>query len=155
MTALDICGVRVDLVTPDEVMAGYGWSTEQLPEIPRNKTAILWASYVLPLFKNINTATYQNYMNNRISALSSFDNPSDTLLPGQRLSVSKYLRASSKDLETSYYSLYLNASGRSQLRWESNIVYWTSESHSSTANLTASITSDGSFQLQDQHSKAV
>ncbi|CAK8543268.1 unnamed protein product [Lathyrus sativus] len=85
----------------------------------------------------------------------SFDNPSDTLLPGQRLSVSKYLRASSKDLETSYYSLYLNASGRLQLRWESNIVYWTSESHSSTENLTASITSDGSFQLQDQHSKAV
>ncbi|KAI5443261.1 hypothetical protein KIW84_012065 [Lathyrus oleraceus] len=78
MTALDICGVRVDLVTPDEVMAGYGWSTEQLPEIPRNKTAILWAGYVLPLFKNINTATYQNYMNNRISALSRLAHmPSD------------------------------------------------------------------------------
>ncbi|KAI5444409.1 hypothetical protein KIW84_012873 [Lathyrus oleraceus] len=78
MTALDIYGVRVDLVTPGEVMAGYGWSTEQSPEIPRNKTAILWASYVLPLFKNINTATYQNYMNNRISALSRLAHmPSD------------------------------------------------------------------------------
>ncbi|CAI8591634.1 unnamed protein product [Vicia faba] len=53
----------------------------------------------------------------------SFDNPSDTLLPGQRLHVSKTLRASSKNLETSYYSLYLNASGRLQLRWESNTVY--------------------------------
>ncbi|XP_058738282.1 G-type lectin S-receptor-like serine/threonine-protein kinase SD3-1 [Vicia villosa] len=87
----------------------------------------------------------------------SFDNPSDTLLPGQRLHVSKTLRASSKDLETSHYSLYLNASGRLQLRWDSNVVYWTGESHSSiaNANLTASITSDGSLQLQDQHSIAV
>lgn len=85
----------------------------------------------------------------------SFNTPSDTLLPGQSLAVYDTLRASTTDPETSYYSLYMNASGRLQLRYQSNIVYWTSESLSSTGNLTAFLTTDGSLQLRDQNSKAV
>ncbi|PNX94208.1 G-type lectin S-receptor-like serine/threonine-protein kinase [Trifolium pratense] len=84
----------------------------------------------------------------------SFDTPSDTLLPGQSLSVYETLRASTKDPQNSYYSLYLNASGRLQLRWESSVVYWTSESPSA-ANLTAFLTTDGSLQLRDQKFKTV
>ncbi|XP_004493517.1 G-type lectin S-receptor-like serine/threonine-protein kinase SD3-1 [Cicer arietinum] len=83
----------------------------------------------------------------------SFDTPSDTLLPGQSLSVYDTLRASTKNPETSYYSLYMNASGRLELRWESNIVYWTSESPS-ISNLTAFLTTDGALQLRDRNSKA-
>ncbi|XP_027352048.1 G-type lectin S-receptor-like serine/threonine-protein kinase SD3-1 [Abrus precatorius] len=85
----------------------------------------------------------------------SFDTPSDTLLPGQSLSVYQILRATTKNPMSSYYSLYMNASGQLQLRWESNIVYWTSESPSSASNLTAFLTSGGALQLRDQSLKAV
>ncbi|XP_061373716.1 G-type lectin S-receptor-like serine/threonine-protein kinase SD3-1 [Gastrolobium bilobum] len=85
----------------------------------------------------------------------SFDTPSDTLLPGQSLSVYQILRAATKNPVSSYYSLYMNASGHLQLRWESNIIYWTSESPSSASNLTAFLTTDGALQLRDLSLKAV
>ncbi|KAK4281867.1 hypothetical protein QN277_013313 [Acacia crassicarpa] len=84
----------------------------------------------------------------------SFDTPSDTLLPGQSLSLHQNLRAASKQTMSSYYSLYLNGSGQLYLRWESNITYWTSD-NPSIANLTACLTTTGSLQLQDQSSKPV
>ncbi|KAI4348717.1 hypothetical protein L6164_009404 [Bauhinia variegata] len=84
----------------------------------------------------------------------SFDTPSDTLLPGQSLSVYQMLRAASKNSISSYYSLYMNASGELQLRWESHVIYWTSESHSSS-NLSAFLTTSGALQLQDQSLKPV
>ncbi|KAI4300766.1 hypothetical protein L6164_034104 [Bauhinia variegata] len=84
----------------------------------------------------------------------SFDTPSDTLLPGQSLSVDKILRAASKNSMSSYYSLYMNASGELQLRWESNVMYWTSESHSNS-NLTAFLIASGALQLLDQSLKPV
>ncbi|KAJ1429945.1 S-locus glycoprotein domain [Sesbania bispinosa] len=65
------------------------------------------------------------------------------------------LRASSKNPMSSYYSLYMNASGQLELRWESNIIYWTSESPSNTSNLTAFLTAGGALQLRDQSLKAV
>ncbi|XP_020213553.1 G-type lectin S-receptor-like serine/threonine-protein kinase SD3-1 [Cajanus cajan] len=85
----------------------------------------------------------------------SFDTPSDTLLPGQSLSVYKTLRATTKNPMTSYYTLYMNASGQLQLCWERNIIYWTSGSPSSASNLTAFLTTGGALQLRDQSLKAV
>ncbi|KAF2307857.1 hypothetical protein GH714_032676 [Hevea brasiliensis] len=79
----------------------------------------------------------------------SFDNPSDTILPGQSLSIYKTLRAASKNSVSSYYSLYMNASGQLQLRWESDVMYWTSR-NPSMSNLSAVLTSDGILQLVDQ-----
>ncbi|XP_057438691.1 G-type lectin S-receptor-like serine/threonine-protein kinase SD3-1 [Lotus japonicus] len=85
----------------------------------------------------------------------SFDTPSDTLLPGQSLSVYQTLRASTKNPTASYYTLFMNASGQMQLRWESNVIYWTSESPSSASNLTAFLTTGGALQLRDQSLKPI
>lgn len=84
----------------------------------------------------------------------SFDTPSDTLLPAQKLSVIQMLRAASKNSVSSYYSLYMNVSGQLQLRWESSVVYWTSSSLSHS-NLSAILTSEGALQLLDQSSKPI
>lgn len=85
----------------------------------------------------------------------SFDTPTDTLLPGQSLSVYQTLRPLTKNPVASYYTLSMNASGQLQLCWERNIIYWTSESPSSASNLTAFLTTGGAFQLRDQSLKAV
>ncbi|KAK7396257.1 hypothetical protein VNO78_17133 [Psophocarpus tetragonolobus] len=84
----------------------------------------------------------------------SFDTPSDTLLPGQSLSVYEILRATTKKPPSSSYSLYMNPSGQLQLRWDSHIVYWTSD-NPSASNLTAYLTSGGALQLRDQSLNAV
>ncbi|XWS56255.1 hypothetical protein CRYUN_Cryun09bG0070200 [Craigia yunnanensis] len=76
----------------------------------------------------------------------SFDNPTDTLLPGQRLSAFRTLRAASQNYVSSLYSLYMNVSGQLQLRWESSIIYWRT-GRFSHSNLSAVLTSDGSLQL--------
>ncbi|XVE75640.1 hypothetical protein DITRI_Ditri12bG0109400 [Diplodiscus trichospermus] len=76
----------------------------------------------------------------------SFDNPTDTLLPGQRLSTFRTLIAASQNYVSSFYTLYMNASGQLQLRWESSIIYWRS-GRFSHSNLSAILTSDGSLQL--------
>ncbi|XVF56104.1 hypothetical protein PTKIN_Ptkin06aG0090300 [Pterospermum kingtungense] len=76
----------------------------------------------------------------------SFDNPTDTLLPGQRLSTFRTLRAASQSDVSSLYSLYMNVSGQLQLRWESSIIYWRT-GRPSHSNLSAVLTSDGSVQL--------
>lgn len=84
----------------------------------------------------------------------SFNTPSDTLLPGQTLSVLQILRAASRNSTSSYFSLYVNASGQLQLRWESHVTYWTSGSPISS-NITASLTSSGALQVRDQRLKPV
>ncbi|XWS59155.1 hypothetical protein CRYUN_Cryun08bG0097600 [Craigia yunnanensis] len=76
----------------------------------------------------------------------SFDNPGDTLLPGQRLSTFRTLRAASQNSVSSLYSLYMNISGQLQLRWEGSIIYWRTGTPSHS-NLSAVLTSDGSLQL--------
>ncbi|XVE95991.1 hypothetical protein REPUB_Repub02eG0183100 [Reevesia pubescens] len=80
----------------------------------------------------------------------SFDNPTDTLLPGQRLSAFRTLRAASQNYVSSLYSLYMNVSGQLQLRWESSIIYWRTGMLSHT-NISAVLTSDGSLQLVAQN----
>ncbi|PRQ49881.1 putative protein kinase RLK-Pelle-SD-2b family [Rosa chinensis] len=88
----------------------------------------------------------------------SFNTPSDTLLPGQNFSRSQMLRAASKnimsDYLSSYYTLFMNAYGQLQLRWEIHVVYWTSGS-APGSNLSAFITSAGALQLRDQDLKPV
>ncbi|KAE8692536.1 G-type lectin S-receptor-like serine/threonine-protein kinase SD3-1 [Hibiscus syriacus] len=78
----------------------------------------------------------------------------DTLLPGQRLSTFKTLRAASRNYVSSLYSLYMNVSGQLQLRWESSIIYWSTE-RLSHLNLSVVVTSDGSLQLQAPNSRPV
>ncbi|KAM6592733.1 hypothetical protein CsatA_000436 [Cannabis sativa] len=82
-------------------------------------------------------------------AWQSFDFPADTLLPGQYFSALHTLRAASKNHMSSYYSLFMNASGQLQLRWDSHFTYWTSSSPIGL-NFTALLTSDGTLQIQDQ-----
>ncbi|KAE8661212.1 Detected protein of unknown function [Hibiscus syriacus] len=77
----------------------------------------------------------------------SFDNLTDTLLPVQRLSTFRTLRAASQNYVSSLYSLYMNVSGQLQMRWESSITYWSTE-RLSNLNLSAVVTSDGSLQLE-------
>ncbi|KAA8517050.1 hypothetical protein F0562_017132 [Nyssa sinensis] len=84
----------------------------------------------------------------------SFDTPSDTLLPGQNLSVHQMLRAASKNSVSSYYSLCMDVSGQLQLRWESNKTYWISGSPSQSI-LRVMLSSEGSLHLLDQRSKSV
>ncbi|KAE8680583.1 MATE efflux family protein 1 [Hibiscus syriacus] len=76
----------------------------------------------------------------------SFDYPTNTLLPGQRLSPFRTLRAASQNGVSSLYSLYMNVSGQLQLRWESSIIYW-SIGRPSQSNVNAILTSYGSLQL--------
>ncbi|KNA09199.1 hypothetical protein SOVF_155810 [Spinacia oleracea] len=90
---------------------------------------------------------------NKDMVWQSFDTPSDTLLPGQVLSVHKTLRALSGNLVSSHYSLYLNDSGQLQLRWETGVLYWVRGSPSNLS-LKASLSSNGSFQLLDDRSEA-
>ncbi|KAJ4848760.1 hypothetical protein Tsubulata_021191 [Turnera subulata] len=82
----------------------------------------------------------------------SFDTPADSLLPGQNLTVGRTLRAASRNSVSSYYSLQMNARGLLQLKWESNVSYWSSQIPSSV-NLTAIFTSHGALQLVDQNLK--
>ncbi|PSS01808.1 G-type lectin S-receptor-like serine/threonine-protein kinase [Actinidia chinensis var. chinensis] len=82
----------------------------------------------------------------------SFDTPTDTLLPGQNLSVNQTLRGASRNSVSSYYSLHLE--GQLQLRWENNVVYWQSKSPPQTIPR-AILGSDGTLQLLDQRSKVV
>lgn len=84
----------------------------------------------------------------------SFSSPSDTLLPGQNLSVSKFLRASSRSSETSHYSLYMNVSGQLQLRWDSSVIYWTVGDPAQPA-VRAMLNNEGILQGHDQRSKVV
>ncbi|KMT15429.1 hypothetical protein BVRB_3g061340 [Beta vulgaris subsp. vulgaris] len=83
----------------------------------------------------------------------SFDTPSDTLLPGQNLSVHKMLRAQSRSSVSSYYSLYMSELGKLELRWETSVIYWVSGTPSNVS-LRASLSSNGSFQLLDERSEA-
>lgn len=87
----------------------------------------------------------------------SFETPSDTLLPGQSLFADKRLRAASaiKNSKSSYYSLHMNASGRLELHWESDVIYWTSENPSSASNLSAFLTTSGALELRDRSLKPV
>ncbi|KAJ0259366.1 G-type lectin S-receptor-like serine/threonine-protein kinase SD3-1 [Hirschfeldia incana] len=56
----------------------------------------------------------------------SFDTPADTLLPNQKLKAFEMLRAASESSRSSYYSLHMVDTGRLELRWESNITFWSS-----------------------------
>ncbi|CAK9157189.1 unnamed protein product [Ilex paraguariensis] len=84
----------------------------------------------------------------------SFDTPSDTLLPGQNLSVHQILRPISRNSISSYYSLYMGGLGQLQLRWESSFTYWTAGNPSQSI-VRAILSSDGTVQLLDHRSKSV
>ncbi|XP_076900439.1 G-type lectin S-receptor-like serine/threonine-protein kinase At1g34300 [Bidens hawaiensis] len=69
--------------------------------------------------------------NDTVSIWTSFDNPTDTILPGQNFTTSNVLRSG-------LYSLRLIESGNLTLRWNDSIVYWTLGLNSSfDANLTS------------------
>nr|KAJ0226711.1 hypothetical protein LSAT_V11C100003750 [Lactuca sativa] len=69
--------------------------------------------------------------NGSVSVWSTFDNPSDTILPGQNFTVNNVLRSG-------LYSFRLVNSGNLTLRWNDSIVYWTLGLNSSiNTNLTS------------------
>nr|GMC90309.1 G-type lectin S-receptor-like serine/threonine-protein kinase SD3-1 [Ipomoea batatas] len=84
----------------------------------------------------------------------SFNSPSDTLLPGQNLSVTKFLRGSSRSPDDSRYTLYMNVSGQLQLRWDSSVIYWTLGDPSQPA-VQAILNNEGILQGHDQRSKVI
>ncbi|KAK9922516.1 hypothetical protein M0R45_030978 [Rubus argutus] len=126
--------------------------------IPLDKQTVVWtagANIIAALLDNGNLVLLNEEKHN---VWQSFDTPSDTLLPGQNFSTSQMLRAASKNLVSdylsSYYTLWMNAYGQLQLRWESHFVYWTSGSPPSS-NLSAFLTSDGALQLRNQNLQPV
>ncbi|KAD0332302.1 hypothetical protein E3N88_44444 [Mikania micrantha] len=84
--------------------------------------------------------------NGSASVWSTFENPSDTILPGQNFTVGNVLRSG-------LYSFHLNSSGNLTLRWNDTIVYWNLGLNSSVnANLTSpnlSLQSIGILSLSD------
>ncbi|XP_058073673.1 G-type lectin S-receptor-like serine/threonine-protein kinase SD3-1 [Magnolia sinica] len=90
----------------------------------------------------------------RVVVWQSFWTPSDTLLPGQNLSISQTLRAASRNAVSSYYSLSMDISGQLKLSWETNVSYWESET-SSLHIIGATFTKDGVLQLLDQRFRPV
>ncbi|EOA28700.1 hypothetical protein CARUB_v10024928mg [Capsella rubella] len=82
----------------------------------------------------------------------SFDTPADTLLPNQKLPSFEMLRAASENSRSSYYSLHLDDSGKLELRWESNITFWSSgnEALKKKKKIGAVLTSEGALFLEDQ-----
>uniref|UniRef100_A0A1J3HW34 Receptor-like serine/threonine-protein kinase n=1 Tax=Noccaea caerulescens TaxID=107243 RepID=A0A1J3HW34_NOCCA len=82
----------------------------------------------------------------------SFDTPADTLLPNQKLLALEMLRAASESSRSSYYSLHMKDSGRLELRWESNISFWSSgnEEAKKKEKIGALLTSEGALFLVDQ-----
>ncbi|KAJ8772867.1 hypothetical protein K2173_028044 [Erythroxylum novogranatense] len=101
---------------------------------------------VAAFLRNDGNLVLLNAMNDVV--WQSFDHPTDTLLPGQRLFAHKMLRAASKSSISSYYTLIMNASGELQLRFETTVLYWTS-GNPSTSNISAILTSGGILQLVD------
>ncbi|XP_052202310.1 G-type lectin S-receptor-like serine/threonine-protein kinase At1g34300 isoform X2 [Diospyros lotus] len=69
--------------------------------------------------------------NGTLAVWSTFDNPTDAILPNQNLTVGKELRSGP-------YSFTLRKSGNLTLSWNSSIVYWNSSLNSSVnANVTS------------------
>ncbi|XP_010524007.1 PREDICTED: G-type lectin S-receptor-like serine/threonine-protein kinase SD3-1 [Tarenaya hassleriana] len=86
----------------------------------------------------------------------SFDTPSDTLLPGQKLSPFEMLRAASENSKSSYYSLHMADSGRLELRWESSITFWWSGNEALEGkNISAVLASEGALFLADEDKRPV
>ncbi|RWR72669.1 G-type lectin S-receptor-like serine/threonine-protein kinase SD3-1 [Cinnamomum micranthum f. kanehirae] len=84
----------------------------------------------------------------------SFRTPSDTLLPGQNLSISQSLQPASRNSVSSYYSLSMDNSGRLKLSWESSVTYWKSEN--SYPSISGAIfTEGGELQLLGQRLRPV
>ncbi|KAF8094768.1 hypothetical protein N665_0354s0054 [Sinapis alba] len=81
----------------------------------------------------------------------SFDTPADTLLPNQKLKAFEMLRAASESSKSSYYSLHMEGSGKLELRWESNITFWSSGNEAvKRGKIGAVLTSEGALSLVEQ-----
>ncbi|KAG8378369.1 hypothetical protein BUALT_Bualt08G0130300 [Buddleja alternifolia] len=81
---------------------------------------------------------------------TTFDHPTDTILPGQNFTVNHVLRCGS-------YSFHLSNTGEISLRWNNSIVYYTSSGINATDNSNLTLTSPslsmqsvGLFSLFDQ-----
>uniref|UniRef100_A0A7N0U9E2 Receptor-like serine/threonine-protein kinase n=1 Tax=Kalanchoe fedtschenkoi TaxID=63787 RepID=A0A7N0U9E2_KALFE len=95
--------------------------------------AILWSSRTSAL--GVTSASLDdsgNFMllNGTLPVWSTFDNPTDSLVPSQNFTVNKVLRSGE-------YSLNLTKSGNMTLKWNDNIEYWSLGLNSTyEANLT-------------------
>jgi serine/threonine protein kinase len=96
--------------------------------------AIVWDSNTARL--GVTTASLDDFgnlvlKNGTFFVWSSFDNPTDTIVPNQTFTVNQVLRSGS-------YSFRFLSTGNLTLRWNDNIVYWNKGLNSSAdANLTS------------------
>ncbi|CAK7323597.1 unnamed protein product [Dovyalis caffra] len=95
--------------------------------------SIVWDSNTSSL--GVKTASLDDFgnlalNNGTLSVWSSFDNPTDTIVPNQTLSVGQVLRSGS-------YSFRFLSSGNLTLRWNDTIVYWNQGNASINANMTS------------------
>uniref|UniRef100_A0A1D1XT90 Receptor-like serine/threonine-protein kinase n=1 Tax=Anthurium amnicola TaxID=1678845 RepID=A0A1D1XT90_9ARAE len=85
----------------------------------------------------------------------SFGTPSDTLLPGQKLTPPQTLRAAGRSSVSSYYTLSMDAGGQLKLSWETNVTYWKTQAPAAQPPLAAFFTGDGALKLLDGMPSAV
>uniref|UniRef100_A0A5B7CAY4 Receptor-like serine/threonine-protein kinase n=1 Tax=Davidia involucrata TaxID=16924 RepID=A0A5B7CAY4_DAVIN len=85
----------------------------------------------------------------------SFNNPTNTLLPGQTLHFPQNLRAPSTKSISSYYNLVIQQSGQLALVWEHNVTYWRSHLSLFAVVKEARFDSNGVLGLYDDTKKAL
>ncbi|KAI3972933.1 hypothetical protein MKX01_019591 [Papaver californicum] len=114
-----------------------------------SSSTVLWESNTAGL--GVRIATLDNSGNLALSngsavIWSSFDNPTDTILPGQNFTTAKTLKSG-------LYSFNLTKSGNLTLRWKTETLYWTQGLNSSiNSNLTSpslSLSEIGILELTD------
>ncbi|XP_078430696.1 curculin-like (mannose-binding) lectin family protein / PAN domain-containing protein [Wolffia australiana] len=89
---------------------------------------------------------------NRAVLWQSFDTPSDTLVPGQKLASGQTLRAAGQSSVASYYALSVEPAKGMALSWEDNVTYWKTESPAAASPpLSAFFSGDGTLQLLDRN----
>ncbi|KAI8002175.1 G-type lectin S-receptor-like serine/threonine-protein kinase [Camellia lanceoleosa] len=85
--------------------------------------------------------------NATVSVWSTFDNPTDTILPSQNFTINKVLRSG-------LYSFSLLSSGNLTLKWSNTILYWNfglnSSFHSNLTSPNLVLQSIGALSLHDQ-----
>ncbi|PSS00139.1 G-type lectin S-receptor-like serine/threonine-protein kinase [Actinidia chinensis var. chinensis] len=94
-------------------------------------SAVVWESSTAG--RNVSAAALDNsgnfvLRNGNVSVWSTFDNPTDTILPSQNFTINRELRSG-------LYSFSLLRSGNLTLKWNNSIVYWNLGLNSSINNI--------------------
>ncbi|CAL5333573.1 unnamed protein product [Camellia sinensis] len=125
----------------DSAAADSDSSLQFLPDgnlrLLNGSSAVIWQSNTAGL--GVSSAAIDDSGNfvlrkGNVTVWSTFDNPTDTILPNQNFTPNQVLRSG-------FYSFNLLSSGDLILRWNDSIVYWNSGLTSSINNKTTNLTS--------------